>query len=410
MTENQRVSDYSDLNIRSLDRMLDQTKSEMYARKFAAFYGPLLASLNFFWAPDIGTAAVDGVNLMWNPYWFLWLTPQSRLTVLMHELLHCAWLHFIRLGDREPRLWNYATDIKINNKLINDEYDFTQLQNLWFDSTIPLDMPEEDIYDELIRRAQSVPLLGSFGQVVGALAPKQPNGTQGNGNPFDTGGDLFQTGTAMTLEEQAKAVANVVRASQQAKLSGGGDMPGDTSLVLQQFLAPVVAWEALFHRFFQEMEDRMGSTWAKPNRRYQDIYLPSYFEEEGLLSHLIYFEDTSGSITDKDALRFNSEFKYVKEHYKPKKMTLVQFDTIIQDVHVYEEEDPFEQIKIKGRGGTSLECVREYILEHKPTCAVVFSDLQCDPMAPLGFEIPIIWVCISNRAAQVPFGQLIHIR
>ena len=186
-------------------------------------------------------------------------------------------------------------------------------------------------------------------------------------------------------------------------------MPGDVEAVLTQFLAPVVPWEQYLHRFMQELTEG-GFTWKRPNRRFQSIYMPSRFEDEGALDHLIYYEDTSGSINDKDSIRFNSEFKYVKETYKPKKMTLVQFDTIIQHEQTYTEDDPFDQVVIHGRGGTDLACVREHMMKHRPTCAVVFTDMGCAPMEPMGFEIPIIWVCISNKQAKVPFGQIVHIR
>jgi predicted metal-dependent peptidase len=403
-----RASNHSDLDIESLTRLFDQTKSELYARPYAAFYGSVLCAHNFFWAPDIGTAAIDGVNLMWNPYWFLHLNPKSRVTVLMHEIKHPSGLHFARMGERIPLIWNYACDIKINNQLKSDGYSFEQLEWSWMDSSFSLDAVEEDIYDELIRRGQG-PSMGCWGQTPGEDALGQPSGTHEPSEFPDDGTDMFPSGGPMTQEEQAAAINNVIRAQQQAVMSGADGMPGDIDKMIKQFLAPVVPWELFVHRWMQELTEG-GYTWRRPNRRYQTIYLPSRYEDVGAMDHLIYYEDVSGSITDKDSLRFNSEFKYVKEHYKPKKMTLVQFDMIIQQEVTYEEEDPFDQVELRGGGGTSLECVREHILKHKPTCAVVFSDMQCAPMASLGFEIPILWVCISNKSATVPFGQIIHIR
>ena len=115
-------------------------------------------------------------------------------------------------------------------------------------------------------------------------------------------------------------------------------------------------------------------------------------------------------MTDAQALRFNSEVKYIQEVLKPQRLTLVQFDTCIQDVKEFKEEDPFDEIKIIGRGGTSFEPVRKHMLEHHPTAAIVFSDMWCEPMQPLDEEIPIIWVAIDNRTATIPFGKLIHIK
>ena len=88
---------------------------------------------------------------------------------------------------------------------------------------------------------------------------------------------------------------------------------------------------------------------------------------------------------------------------------MVQFDTMIQDVKEFTEDDPFDEIKVIGRGGTCLVCVREYIEKHKPTAAVVFSDLYCTPMQPLTEEIPVIWAVIGSNLTG-PFGKTIHIK
>ncbi len=212
-------------------------------------------------------------------------------------------------------------------------------------------------------------------------------------------------------ETQTKAVNNTVRAVNQAKAGGttAGNIPGDIEEILSKFLSPVVPWEQVLHRFMNELADE-DYTWSRPNRRFREAYLPSRYLELGRLEHLVYFEDVSGSITKEDAIRFNSEVKYVWDVYQPVKMTLAQFDTRITQVIEYEEGDEINEIKIVGRGGTSLKCVRDFIIEHRPTAAIIFSDLECDPMEKLPFDIPIIWVAIRNRKAVVPFGEITHIR
>jgi hypothetical protein len=90
----------------------------------------------------------------------------------------------------------------------------------------------------------------------------------------------------------------------------------------------------------------------------------------------------------------------------------MQFDDIIQKVDIFLKDDPFEEVMIMGRGGTSLIPVREAIIKENPTAVVIFSDLQCEPMEPLpeGLDIPIIWVALNNKDAKVPHGQIVHLR
>jgi predicted metal-dependent peptidase len=91
-------------------------------------------------------------------------------------------------------------------------------------------------------------------------------------------------------------------------------------------------------------------------------------------------------------------------------MTLIQFDTKITDITVFEEKDKFEKLVVIGRGGTSFVPVRQWIIDNTPTAAIVFSDMGCEPMEPLPVQIPIVWIAINNRGSKVPFGTLIHIK
>lgn len=101
--------------------------------------------------------------------------------------------------------------------------------------------------------------------------------------------------------------------------------------------------------------------------------------------------------------------KYIKERFNPEKLTILQFDTKVQKIDVYTSMDYFNYLDVIGRGGTHLECVREYINEHKPTAAVVFSDLHCPKMHHLDNDIPVIWIVLNNKDAKVNFGKMVHI-
>lgn len=175
--------------------------------------------------------------------------------------------------------------------------------------------------------------------------------------------------------------------------------------MIQKFLKSIVPWETVLERFFEELcaEDY---SWRRPNRRHSDVYLPSR-ESDNRLPHMLYGIDVSGSVTDPDILRFNSEIKHIKERYNPEKLTVFQFDTRITKVDIFGEDDSFDEIVVVGRGGTDLRPVRQFILENDPTAVVIFSDLYVDPMEPV--DVPIIWVCVGNRGARVKCGQMIHI-
>ena len=410
------------LPISDLNRELDRTKSRVFYGENSAFLGSIMSSMDFVWSYGVKTAATNGETFWWNPLFFLQLDPNTRETVLVHELWHAALLHMIRMGNRDPKIWNYACDIRINNGLENDSFSFVGVENCWKDQSYGL-QAEEDIYDQLYQKAVKVVTpawgpgpctpngSGSQGQPNLPGSQGQPGQQGGNGQPDPNGlpgdglGDMVPTSPA----SNAAAINNVVRAIHQAKQAGqAGTIPGGLEEIIEKFLKSVVPWETLLQRWMQDLLEE-DYTWARPNRRYSDIYLPSRIENEGRLEHLIFYQDTSGSMTPEELLRTNSEIKHIWDTMKPKKLTTVQFDTKIQKIDVFNDGDQYESMIVKGRGGTCLIPVRQHIIDEKPTAVVIFSDLYVTPMQELPFEIPVLWATIS-KGVKVPFGQLIHIR
>lgn len=376
-----------ELDMKDLEHMMDITKSEVFRRPRSAFFGSLACSMQYTWDESEPTAYTNFVEIGFNPHFYLSLEHETRVTVLMHELWHVALMHDLRKGTRNHDEWNQACDHYINLNLKKDGFSFKGIEFGLADPAF-INMCEEEIYEELMKNPP----------------PKKP---KNQGGSFGKGGlDMKDTPDG----NHHQVISAVIRAMQQAKIAGeAGAIPGNTESIINKFLDPVIKWEVELMKFFTDMLDEERS-WKRPNRRFQDIYLPSKIDGDGRLEHLMYFLDVSGSITERDIIRFNSEVKYIKEELKPKKLTLVQFDTRISHVDVFEEDDPFEKIIVVGGGGTCLKCVRKYIEEHKPTAAVIFSDMEVAPMAKLTHDIPVIWVAVGSGGHRPTFGKVIHIR
>jgi predicted metal-dependent peptidase len=375
-----------------LNRELDRAKSAVLRRKDSAFFGPLLCSLDFEWKPGLDTAATDGKKLMWDPADFERLPEEGRAATIMHELWHNARLHILRRGSKCPDVWFRACDIWINRAENMPGFQMIPPE-LWL---IRPDLnhleTEEDIYDWLISPGG------------GGMKPHQSNPGHAKGK-CTHGKDL-----KVTPQIQQKMINSLVKAKQSAKMSGmAGSVPGDTESILSKFLDPIIPWETKLQNFFTDLLDEDYS-WARPDRRLlaSDMYLPSRFTDEGRLAHIMFFEDVSGSITEAQSLRFNSELKYVWETFQPEKLTIIQFDTRITKIDVLNDGDPFNEIRIVGGGGTCLVDVRKHIMDNRPTAVIIFSDLWVTPMLP-GPECPVLWVAIGNTSAQVNFGEIIHI-
>lgn len=365
-------------NPHELQNLLDRVKTAAFLNDNSAFLGSLMCQIKeFIWDETVKTAETDGVNLWWNPNWFLQIPEATRKSVLIHELWHIGRLHTIRRGERDPEDWNKACDYVINNGMDDDGYTF--------DGTNPLidhrfdGMCEEEVYD-----------------LIHADAPRMP---------ADWTPDLLEPEDRVIND----LVSQVVMATQQAHIMGqAGNLPGQIQITLDTFLKPVLPWEQLLYRFMEELSEEEFS-WLKRNRRYSDTYMPGIRRAEDGLNHLAYFVDASGSVSDYDILRFNSEIKYIKDQLKPNKLSLIVFDTKIREVIVFDEDDTFDKVVITGRGGTSLVCVREWIQTNRPTAAVIFTDMECAPMDRPTPPIPVLWVVTGTRGHSPSYGQVIKL-
>lgn len=402
---------YSDDDLYELNKLYDRTKKEVFlAKTHQTFFGSLLCSLHFIWTNDRPTAATNGINLFWNPAFFKLLPPATRVTVLLHELWHVALLHMLGFKGRNPKRWNAACDIVINNMLDLMGYSFEGIPfKIWLNHDYD-GWSAEQIYDDLMKKDQEEweAFCKAFGidpndpQWNDILDPEEGMGDGSGSSENHT--DAVGSGGGMSRSVM-DVISNVVQAKQAADMVQE-NTPEAIKALLKQFLDPKIPWEQALYRFFDALIEEDYS-WMKRDRRFPDIYLPDLDAVEGL-NDLFYFLDVSGSITDAYVIRFNSEVKYIKTRFNPKKLTLIQFDTAIRKVDVFTDEDPFDELLIEGRGGTSLTCVHNYINQHKPDAAIIFSDLECAPMDPV--ETPLIWVVVNNPTTVPAQGTVINIR
>ena len=78
------------------------------------FFGTLCLRLGAEFTEDIPTAGTNGEKLLINPTFFLKQTHEQRVGLLAHEVMHCVYMHVLRLNERDPFLWNVAGDYVIN--------------------------------------------------------------------------------------------------------------------------------------------------------------------------------------------------------------------------------------------------------------------------------------------------------
>lgn len=371
-----------------LNRQLDNVKVLLFQKRWNGFLGPLVASISFTWDNTISTACTNGVYMAWNPKFFKSLDRDTQVTVLAHEAWHIAFQHMNRAGSRIFAVWNIAADYVINNMLKNAGYymdGFPFLLDPQFDG-----WTTEQVYDHLMKNNVTI------------INPQEGDFCEPGTGPASIQGGMTPGQIAK------KAFGNVHSASTASKMSkNAGDLPGEVKQMIDDFLKPKLPWQEILVNFFEAIST-VDFSYKVPNRRYSDPMLPGRTGMTGLeLMH--YYLDVSGSISDMEIKRFNSEVKYIKETYNPEKLVLVTFDTKLQDFYEFSEDDEFEKIVVTGRGGTDLKEVWAHARKHMPNAMVVFTDLHVAiPAEPPG--PPLIWICSGNLKAVVPYGIKIDIK
>src|SRR5690606_8092720 len=180
--------------------------------------GSLVCNHDFIWDEKCPPSWCNGDTIAFNPQFFTWMTPASRLTVLVHELWRTGYDQLSRLAEfnRCPDLWNKAADYVINNKLDHWGFDFSQLMEIQpcLDHQYD-DMTTEQVYALLEKNQQGQPMpQPSPGNGQAQQNPGQ-NSSQGPGTP-GLGGDLRKP---LSPEAAAAVKGKLVQAAQASKMA-----------------------------------------------------------------------------------------------------------------------------------------------------------------------------------------------
>jgi predicted metal-dependent peptidase len=311
-----------------------------------------------------------------------------------------------RRENREPLVWNFATDYAINQILIdmNNTSSFRMPQGALLDSSYKGKCAEQ-IYEKLKNELDKL------------QKRQNQNGGSGNGRfdeHFDYGGDKTKNnkdkrgkGTCNCNKEELKKYWK--NAMRQARILSKGDLPGDLSKLISEFLEPQLNWKLLLNDYLVRSFDRMR--WNPPNKKHlhRNIILPSV-RSENLFDVICCGIDVSGSISDSDIKDFMTEIKSILDSGLITKMYVLIFDTQVHEVYEFMRGDTFKEITVTGRGGTDFRDVfkRIELEDWQPKCLIMFTDAQGDFPKEQIYNFDTIWIVMGET--PVPFGKRIKFR
>ena len=366
------------------------------------FFGALVLHLRYskenaekMWMPTAGVTADS--TLHYTEDFIDKLTLDQTVGLLSHEVMHLALRVFDRRGNRDPVIFNLAHDYVINmilqkaglalppNGLINKKYDG------W---------SAERVYNDLLKNAKRIKA-DSFGiGQKGGCADHSSHKKQGQGDK-DKDGQANGGSKGLTGQDWQRILAT---AAEQARQQGS--MPAGLEEIIGDILSPRLHWQDIIARFVSECV-RSDYSWRRPGRKSSatDIYLPSLSFS---LPKVVVAIDTSGSMRTEELRTCLGEINGIIQ------ATCGSVRALCCDAAVHWDEPEIpraEDIKIKGRGGTSFCPVFEKLEQEntKPSCLIYLTDLYGDfPDTPPDY--PVLWGVVGTGATPPPFGYSVPLQ
>lgn len=356
-----------------------------------------IVNVRIFWSYLIPTACAGHGFIFFNPDFWDEIPPETRKTVLAHEVWHLILKHLERGEGCDPSIHNEACDHVINLSLEADGFTF--------DGTNPFKDPKhkgkstEKIYNEIWEDREKNP----------PKPTNAPSKDQIEQMIKDVlGQDAAAGGKSKTLEQQKQdAEADV-----DEHVKGCGSTPGQKAMVLEETKKKVLIQRATYQKIFEDyLTDPLSGgkrTFMRPSRRSHGmptkLLTPGRFPKRGhknRLTHLVYALDVSGSITAKQAQQFHESVRTIKELLNPELLTVLLFDTRIVFEKTFTDREKYGNIAVHAGGGTSLTEVYKRMEQLGAEAMVIFTDLQVGIPPQPAWET--IWI-VPSMGCHVPVG------
>jgi len=347
---------------------------------------------------DLPTACTDGRNTYYGRKFVDSLKDSDLKGLILHENLHKAFRHttvWKHLYKQNPQLANMACDYVINLMIHDSD-----------PSGNNVTLPEGGCLDQKYRGMDA-------GEVFRLLKQDQQdkkNGKgDGSGEGEQEGGSGFdehdwEGADALSEDEKQTLAREVDQALRQGALLAG-KLNGNIPREITDAMEAKVNWKEVLRDFVSSIcADKDNSTWRRPSRRWvdQNIYMPSAIGEA--VGRMVVAIDMSGSIGANEIGQFLGELVSICNHVQPEGIDLVYWDTAICAHEKYERgeyESIMSSTKPAGGGGTSADCIPEYIKAHKlnPECVIVLTDGYISGWGD--WKHPVFWGMTSHVVAPV---------
>ncbi len=375
----------------------------------APFFGNMATRMRLIDASDwCPTAATNGRDFMYNKDFIQKLSVKKLEFLLAHEICHCVFDHFGRVGSRDRQLANIAQDFAVNQILVDERIGekITEVK-ICYDPKYR-GLAWEEIYDQLMDQAQKIPM-SQLLQQLGELLDEHIKEQNGAGDSDET---KDGKGKPMLSKEEAEQIKQEIKEAmiQSAAAAGAGKTPAGIMRMIKSMTEPKVDWRQLVQQEIQSIV-RNDYSFTRVNRKsmHSGAILPGM--KEATTIDVAIAIDMSGSIGEADATVFLSEIKGIMDQYEDFRINLWCFDTDIYNwkTITHDEAHELEEYEPQGGGGTDFDINFTFMEENgiQPKKFIMFTDgYPCGSWGPEDY-CDTIFIVKGNTSAEAPFGQTV---
>jgi predicted metal-dependent peptidase len=326
----------------------------------------------------------------------------------------------VRIGDRDPTLWNIAADYAVNQILkdsnIGEMPKGKKGENKGFQDDKYKDWASERIYDDLYKTAKKNGK--KFLEKLGELMDDHQEWGKGDGDSKDKGekGDKQGgKGKPVYTKEELKKIRDEIKEAMvsAAQSTGASNLPGALQRLVRDLTEPKMDWREILQ---QQIMSTIKSdyTWMRPSRKswHTSAILPGQNNDE--MIDICLALDASGSISNEQCREFLTEVKNIMDQYKDFRIHLWSFDTEVFNPVVFTPDNADELLdyKLGSGGGTEFECNWRYMKDQgiEPKKFVMFTDGW--PFDSWGDEDYCDTIFLINnpyeRDIEAPFGMTVQ--
>lgn len=363
--------------------------------------------------PTMGT---DYKRLLYNSRFVEGLSMPDLRGVVLHEIVHCLFLHPTEItriqseGKNKDR-WTKALEV-VTNAAVKDlmggigdislpgepvspikPKDIVPGNSYYYYDVVGHSHTAPEIYDMIPEDISMSSLSSGF----------NTNGDDDGQLSTILADDIIQADKTDNIEAVEKSIA-VLKKIQIQK----GNLPTGLERLLSKLTDGRIPWNKVLQSFVSTVI-RGGAediSWSVPNTRHplaDKIILPGNSDTE--IDPVTVVIDTSGSISEKQITQFVSEVAKLISYTQ--EITVYTTDAKVHEtVKVRSVPELLKNVKFKGYGGTDFTDVFEKINKNT-SCVVFFTDgMATYPSKHPNY--PVLWVLTKHNNIP-PFGKVTYI-